>query len=411
MRPQELQAHPLWGVVKQIGDALERTPEPGNEEQHHALQRLRAAHRELSMRHDVDAYVMDEVLVEPAHTAADAVRSYLEAWIEDPDESPEQLDAAVTATAQVLSALRDWPSPHADEHSQAMQDRASQFERDVEAMVRGLSRSLNALSGKLRDIDDQAGERATEATAKLEELSADIVAAKDEVSSLATRLTNQIESHSTAFDAESTARTAAFDTAVAEYDNRAGEALNAREEAADAVLDRLGVVEGQARVLLDSMSRHAIAGDYGKWAARQARIATIWTISAVAVGLLTGGALFTTFDNAAADSIQFTLYKTGVSLIGLIVAGYCARQAAEHRGEERRAKRLHLDLNALEPFLANVDDPGALRTQVAERVFAPQETRSDDGPSRSFIQRGLNLTEITQLIAVIRGVPPSGPGG
>jgi hypothetical protein len=101
------------------------------------------------------------------------------------------------------------------------------------------------------------------------------------------------------------------------------------------------------------------------------------------------------------DSTQFLVSKSTVGLIGLIVAGYAARQAAEHRAEERTAKRLGLDLAALEPFLENVEDPKELRVDIARRVFAPESSTTDE-PRFAFGRRGMSLGELAEFVKVIR---------
>ena len=93
--------------------------------------------------------------------------------------------------------------------------------------------------------------------------------------------------------------------------------------------------------------RHAVAGEYATWAAKQATAAFRWTIAALVIGLGTVGLLMYTIGLASADeSVQFTFYKISISVIGLIVAGYAARQASD-TDQERLAKKLALDLAAL----------------------------------------------------------------
>lgn len=56
------------------------------------------------------------------------------------------------------------------------------------------------------------------------------------------------------------------------------------------------------------------------------------------------------------------------------------REASEHRKEARYAKRTQLDLNALEPFLANMDTDRAhdLREQFAKQIFSRPLANSKD---------------------------------
>jgi hypothetical protein len=56
------------------------------------------------------------------------------------------------------------------------------------------------------------------------------------------------------------------------------------------------------------------------------------------------------------------------------------REASGHRKEARDAKRTQLDLNALEPFLANMDENTAhdLREQFAKQIFGRPLANSKD---------------------------------
>lgn len=262
----------------------------------------------------------------------------------------------------------------------------------------------HSLKERLREIDEQGQERTDAAKEELAALQTAIEQANTEVQALASRLTELIETQRTSFQAEATSRTQSFDAEIetlreqakeqaTELARLSKEAQDEQSVRADEHLASLADKEDRTRRLLDATSRPAIAGDYGKWSARQAKAASISTVLAVVIGLATAAALLYALDGASNDSLQFTLYKTGISVVGLIIAGYCARQAAEHRREERAAKRLHLDLNALEPFLENVDNPQELRTEIARRIFVPQQPKQQESLPRFAFRRGLNITE------------------
>ncbi len=413
MRPSDYQQHPLWDAVEGLGATLSAAPKPDGEDMH-KIERVRAVYDELTQCRALNPYLMDEGLLDQAQTGADAVRMAMATFVEDPGAQAAQLDTAVAQTAQILTNLRTWPQPPADTATKATRAAASRFHTTVDEMIGALRERADGLSVRLDEIDGQGQERTTAAKDELAGLKAAIEQSQAEVTALASRLTDQIETQRTSFEAEAQTRSQSF---VAEVDElreaaknetdafavRAKDAHDQQAAKANEILKVLAEREGRAKALLDSTSRHAIAGDYGKWAARQARNAIVWTVATVVIGLGTAALLFRAIDSTADDSIQFTLYKTGVSVIGLIVAGYCARQAAEHRREERVAKRLHLDLNALEPFLEHVEDPAALRSEIARRVFVPEQPRQQEPAPRFGFGRGLNVTELTALLAVLKG--------
>lgn len=71
------------------------------------------------------------------------------------------------------------------------------------------------------------------------------------------------------------------------------------------------------------------------------------------------------------------IWKTSVSALTLAIATYMGREASGHRKEARDAQ---LDLNALEPFLANMDEKTAhdLREQFAKQTFGRPLANSKD---------------------------------
>lgn len=419
MQPSEYKGHPLWESVNGLGSALAAAPDPDGDDLH-KIQRVRAVYDELDQRRELNPYLMDETLLDQAQTATDAVRTAMAAYAEDPEAAAAQLDTAVAQTTQVLTGLRTWPQPPADTATKATKAAASRFHATVDEMLGALRERADGLAQRFDEIDEQGQERTAAVKEELAELSTAIEASRAEVQALATRLTEQIETQRTSFQTEATSRTESFEAEVQTLREKAKEHADALarlskeaqdEQAAkaDELIKSLEQREDRARKLLEATSRHVIAGDYGNWAARQATAAIRWTVAAVVIGLGTAAALLYALEGASDDSIQFTLYKTGISVIGLIIAGYCARQAAEHRREERVAKRLHLDLNALEPFLEQVEDPAALRMEVARRVFVPQQPEQQDAVPRFGFRRALSVTELTALIAAVRGtgVPPT----
>jgi chemotaxis protein histidine kinase CheA len=235
------------------------------------------------------------------------------------------------------------------------------------------------------------------------------------------KLTEQVESHEKAFGEEAEAREEAFEaeaearaeaakTELEDFKNRATAQQEELAQKADDLLARLTEYEQQSEALVDSTSRNAIAGDYGAWADAQGRQAFRWTMATIGFAVATAGVLLFLLLHvkaAEASSTSYIVFKTSIGFVMLAVAGYCASQAAQHRHEERTAKRLHLDLAALEPFLKQVENPEELRTEIANRVFAPERA---DAESRQapFIQfgRGFSLDQLLNFVNAVRDKTP-----
>lgn len=95
------------------------------------------------------------------------------------------------------------------------------------------------------------------------------------------------------------------------------------------------------------------------------------------------------------------IYKVSIGLLAAAVAGYAARQASDHRVQERRFKRLALDVAALEPFLATLEDSAAVRDEFAKRMFAPEKAPGDDADSDS---SGAVQFSAPQILDLLKGL-------
>jgi hypothetical protein len=265
------------------------------------------------------------------------------------------------------------------------------------------SATVSGLEARLSDLDNLAQQTS------------------GQVKTLATELRAQIDQQRSVFASEANERVKSFADEVASREATAKEALAEISKTAHAehedqlqrarlLVKDLDDFRATSESLVDDTSRNAIAGDYGAWAVSQGNAARWWTVATVLMGTATAGVLIYLLNHDSSDSLTFTLYKTGISVVMLIVAGYCASQAAEHRREERTAKRLHLDLAALEPFLKQVKEPEELRTQIALRVFAPSDPGASDSKARSVtFGRGLSVDQLVHLVDALKGSGP--PGG
>ena len=85
----------------------------------------------------------------------------------------------------------------------------------------------------------------------------------------------------------------------------------------------------------------------------------------------------------------------------IVVGGYMAKLSLEHFRVARDAKRVQLDINALEPFIAQFDPDSqqALRSLTAMRVFGRPLT--DSGKEGTLFD-GMDQGLLSQLVNNIR---------
>lgn len=415
MNVEEFEAHPVWTTLDALQAEVDKDLDPQNDEERYAVRRLHAVVEYVDSLRQVDALLLEGQGPSDLNTNLTQVVNHVRNYVANPEANRAHLTAAAGAVQNVMIAARQgFPAPSADEASRATKAAATRYKNSLDGEVERLQEQIQDLRRQLADEQAKRQTAETEATERLSELQTKIATGEQQVDTLTAKLNKQIDDQRTAFEAEAAQRSTAFkqseqvrETAEEERVEAAAEetraALGKQEQDAQTVLEKLSDYQDQAAALVDTTSRHAIAGDYGTWASHQARAAFWWTVATVVIGLGTVLGLILAIHSVSKDSIQFTVYKTSISVVGLIVAGYAARQASEHRKEERTAKRLALDLAALEPFLGNVEDPEALRTEIARRVFVPQESTGVDGDTTLRTRRGaLSIRELTDLIAAFR---------
>lgn len=417
MKTEDFDSHATWTTLDRLQAHLEGDLHPANDDDRYHIRRLHSMCEFADMLRDSDPILLESGALNDINSHLTQIVNALDTYVSNPSGNRQYLASAAGQVLNVLNSARQhFPLSLPDEAQRAAKAASTRYKNALDAEVERLVAQIDELKQQLADADDRhSGEQAA-ATERLDALKSQITSREQEIDALTLKLQGQIDQQRTSFEEEAEERAAAFRAAEgeraeaeAERQERARVAADrireAQEAEAKSLLERLETYNTQAAALVDTTSRHAIAGDYGTWSSNQAKAAFGWTIATVLIGIATVAGLIYAIGSAADDSIQFTVYKTSISVIGLIVAGYCARQAAEHRREERTAKRLALDLAALEPFLEQIEDPTELRMEVARRVFAPEQQTEAEGSLRT--KRGaLSITELTQLIAAFRQQPP-----
>jgi hypothetical protein len=416
MKAEPYDAHPVWSTLEEVNSLLGGGLGVSTDEEREHVRRANSVAEYVEALRDTDPLLVEADGLTALNTQMEQLRNHLRGVGEGEARNPAHLAAAADLTPTIMSLIRaNFPPPFPDEATRSAKAASTRYKNALDAEVESLREIVTGLQAELTNAAAKQAEVEAGAQQRLAELSEQIAAGETQVASLTTQLTGQIETQQITFDKEAKEREAAFEESersrveadqvrAAEAAEAAKAALEEQDEAARRVLQKLEDYREQAAAVVDTTSRHAITGEYGTWASLQAKAAFRWTVATVAIGIGTAAGLIVALTSAAPkESIQFTLSKLSIGVVGLIVAGYTARQASEHRKEERTAKRLALDLAALEPFLDQVDDPTELRTEVARRVFVPADPDTSEGDVRLRTRRGsLSVRDLKDLITVFR---------
>lgn len=225
---------------------------------------------------------------------------------------------------------------------------------------------------------------------QMEDLKDSIADGKADVSAQAARLDTALTTNNTAFNTKVTEWQDSLDTDRKEAKAAAAKQLTLSEEEAKEHVRNLENLEEQSRKLTEATARNSISTEYGVHAQQQNTTATVWSVCAV--GLAVGGliALFLMIEGIANITPAEAIWKTSVSALTIAIATYMGREAAGHRKDARDAKRMQLDLNALEPFLANMDEDTAhdLREQFARQIFSRPLANSKEHSGFTWLSGG-----------------------
>lgn len=403
MNRQAFDDHALWTTLGNLQGVLAGDLAGEAEEGREEIRFVHSVVQYIDSLRGTDPALVDDATLTSLNNDVTQGRDYLNSYLEDREANAQVLASSVVTslTSARDTAIRSMPAPLPDETARAAQGATDRYRDAADAEISTLRERIEELKTQLEKLDEQRGEDAEVAQQTLTGLREKIAEGEQQVATQTTQLQQQIETQRTSFTEEVEQREAAFKTAEEARDTAAKEQRDQQATDAEAVLDDLNKHRQQAKELLDATSRDVISGDYRGWAKKQANSAFWWTVTTVVIGLITVAALVTVVLTAANDSVQFLLSKSTVGIIGLILAGYTARQAAEHRHEERTANRLALDLAALEPFLEHVENPEALRSEIAKRVFVPEKSSGDE-PRFALGRRSMTMAELLEFAKILR---------
>lgn len=191
-----------------------------------------------------------------------------------------------------------------------------------------------------------------------------------------------------------------LDDQRAVIDHAVRQASAASSEAGRAQLDRMEQMLAQADALREQIDRYrqqaaevvgavataGLAGGFKQYADDQQRSADRWRIASISgaglASVIAVGVFLIGRDQPF--SWNYTIGKVlGLALVAAIAA-YAGRESSSHRQREVAARRLQLELTAIDPYLASLDATrrDSVKEQIAQRIFgqpAP-DSATEAGP-------------------------------
>ncbi|MGX5717498.1 hypothetical protein [Arthrobacter sp. MAHUQ-56] len=377
---EAFEAFGLWALCDEVEALIEKALAGVDRDEFDALHRLSEAAAAVADLRNVPAWRFPNTgTVEALLAQLESVKAPLLSVIEDPETSiRDQIEAHLV---QISANLLASPAPATSPRQAAeLSTLTEKYKSGIGSAIERARQSASDAEDEVRKVVAAKDHAIAALTEQLEELKASIAAEKADVTAQAARLDTALTTSNTAFTTKMTDWQMALDEGLKNAKESASLQLQENANRAEGHLEQLRELEGQSRKLVEATARNSISTEYGIHAKQQNRAATIWSVCAVVLAVGGLAALLVMVNGISEVTTPEAIWKTSVSALTLAIATYMGREASGHRKEARDAKRTQLDLNALEPFLANMDVDTAhdLREQFAKQIFGRPLANSKD---------------------------------
>jgi len=376
-------------VFEHLADAQRRTgvakaQKGGDDLRQEILERIDSAlsFTETLIR-QADPTLVSASRIAQLQTTIDEVGTAVEAY--HPESAPD-LEPADQAADRLLDTAAGLPHRSIEEAANQGKEIAKSFQRSARQRERGVRAALQSARAEAKELEQKLESAKAELASTVEErtnvldtrateIGSQLEAAEqgqsqllDEQRDAFQKMQDELRAD---FEQKRTEQLTELDAQRTEADDLFRKTLEERSTAADEVIANLERKDADAEQLVGSISIRGTADRYEKEAKAQTAIADRWRRATVLIGLLAG----LVAGSAAFLSDQEPVHVVGKLALGLLlagVAGYTARQSAQHRRREEDASKLHLDLAAFGPFIEPLPDEAKNEERVllGRRVFA-----------------------------------------
>lgn len=163
-------------------------------------------------------------------------------------------------------------------------------------------------------------------------------------------------------------------TASAEAQRKAMEELSAElKKSAEAVVAQIEAEKVKAEKIVHVVGNTGMVGGYQRTANEERAAAKSWSnVTVGAMLILIAAAVLTLLTAPPAVTWPYLAIRAFVATAVAILATYAGRRAGGHRDEERRLRRMELEMASIDPYLALLPEPdrNAVKKLLAEKWFA-----------------------------------------
>lgn len=320
-------------------------------------------------------------------------------------EAGEQWIAQINERLDAVISVVGWPITYVDLGADELRQAAASYRRSAGQLLRSIDQEAQATRALLADLQGEAERVKGEFQVTLDNAAATAKASTDSLEARLSELTQEV-----------TAQKARLDTLTAEYQRQFSADQNTRSTAAADALTKQAAAAEQARndaaaayaqlqtelrnsavslvadmeaqlerakTVVNAVGAIAYGGGYGGYADQQRRTANIWAfVGAVTLIVIAIAGMWEVWNGIGSLDISEIVVRAAITIPLFVLAGFAFQQSGRHRENERAARRFELELAAIDPYLALLDDTkrNEIKSDIAKRMFAqPLSQASDDG--------------------------------
>lgn len=169
-------------------------------------------------------------------------------------------------------------------------------------------------------------------------------------------------------------------------------------------LEHIHEMDKEAEKIVGIISMKGLAHGYQKIANDEGKKAKWWNIGSIAsmVAVIAFGVIFLLMHKGAFDwtALISRIVLTGV---GITLFTYCAKQATNHRNEERRNRKIELELASLDPYLKDLEEgeQKKVKQELVSKYFGVEFPTTQQAPAQQqvAIETLTNNPQLLQSLA------------
>jgi hypothetical protein len=345
------------------------------------------------------------------HSAGSEAEATLAEFINAPETIAQQ---ANDWCDRLLNILPRFPPAQGRDLEQDAKDAAATFQRSAQQRQGQLDREARAIRTDMESVkaamSQLQSDITSETTARLDELRHDIASLQngfeERLQSYETTLATEREEWLRQRSQQAEEFQAAQGSRASEYKEAIDGALADLNRREDEVMKGLEASRVRVEEVVGVLVASSTAGGFAKEANQQKEEADTWRIRAIWLGFLALGiAVFAVvYAIAVKTETNLILAKAAAAVAAAGIAGYAAKQSAEHRGREAVARRLALEVAAFDPMAEALDDPDKrqeARKAYMDKLFVGDQTSIAVSDNSAGLTGG-DLSLVAQLFDIFK---------